>query len=618
MKKNLLAISILFSSIVSFAQHTLNLQPCLAPFYHGVASGDPTSSNVIIWTRVTPDSSELGQMLVVNWKVATDTGMTNIVQSGAVLTDSIIDFTVKVDVGSLSPNTFYYYEFQKGNYYSPRGRTKTNPVGNSVDSLRFAIVSCANFEAGYFNVYASLLQRSDFDAVICLGDYIYEYNTGGYSPNPAVNRQWSPANEIVTLGDYRMRYSSYHLDEDLQRLHQQFPFINVYDDHEITNDAWMNGAENHQPATEGLYSVRKLMAQQAYFEWLPIRQTSVSNPYQIYRTIKYGDLVEFMMLDTRIEGRDEQDGTSGANVTSNSRQLLGTTQYSWLTNNLSTTTSKWKVLGQQVMMAPLKVFGIAVNGDQWDGYPAERTRVYNHILNNNISNMVVITGDIHSSWANDLPTASYNGSTGGGSAGVEFVAPSVTSPGLNLPLGAGAIQLANSHIKYCDLSSHGYIIMDVNNNRTQSDWFNIATIDNQSTSFSYARSHYVNNLQRFLQQTSTASIARNSIYSTKAPICPRVFSPIGLSSNNLAPVVLSLYPNPATDYFSIQMYQAVSGNLDFEIYDINGKLVSKLNQGNIAQGVAKYYIPTTEISSGIYFLKINAAGNSKTIKFVKN
>jgi len=615
MKKILLTLFVL-SSFFTIAQQTL--QSCLAPFYHGVASGDPTSSNVIIWTRVTPDSSEIEQSISVSWKVATDTGMTNVIQSGVTNTDSTIDFTVKVDVGNLSPNTFYYYEFQKGNYYSPRGRTKTNPVGASVDSLRFAIVSCANLEAGYFNVYSSLLQRADFDAVICLGDYIYEYNTGGYSPNANVNRQWSPANEIISLGDYRMRYSSYHLDEDLQRLHQQFPFINVYDDHEFANDAWMNGAENHTPASEGLFSSRKLMAQKAYFEWLPIRQTSVSNPYQIYRNIKYGDLVEFMMLDTRVEGRDEQDGTSGSNVTAANRQLLGTTQYSWLTGKLATSTSKWKVLGQQVMMAPLKVFGVAVNGDQWDGYPAERNRVYNYVSNNNISNMVVITGDIHSSWANDLPTASYNSSTGAGSAGVEFVAPSVTSPGISLPLGASAIQLANSHIKYCDLSSHGYIIMDVNKNRTQSDWFNINTIDNQSTSFTYARSHYVNNQQRFLQQSNSAAVPRNSIYAAKSPICPRVFSPVGLQSNDLAPVVLSLYPNPATDFFSIQMYQAVSGNLDFEIYDLSGMLISKIEKGITEQGVAKYYIPTNEITAGIYFLKINATGNSKTIKFVKN
>ncbi|MDP2384918.1 MAG: alkaline phosphatase D family protein [Bacteroidota bacterium] len=618
MKKLLLSFSILLLSFVANAQqHTLTLQSCLKPFYHGVASGDPLSDGVIIWTRVTSDSSEIGSMMVVNWKVATDTGMTNVIQNGSILTDSTVDYTVKVDVTGLNPNTFYFYEFQYGNYYSPRGRTKTTPIGNNVDSLRFALVSCANFEAGYFNVYSALLQREDFDAVIALGDYIYEYNTGGYSPNAAVNRQWSPANEIVTIGDYRMRYSSYHIDEDLQRLHQQFPFIIVYDDHEFANDAWMNGAENHQPA-EGIWSSRKEMAQKAFFEWLPIRQTSASNPYQIYRNIKYGDLVDLLMLDTRVEGRDEQDGTSGATVTASTRKLLGTTQFNWLTNQLGSSTAKWKVLGQQVMMAPLKVFGVAVNGDQWDGYPAERNRVYDYILNNNISNMVVITGDIHSSWANDLPTSTYNGSTGAGSAGVEFVTPSVTSPGISLPLGASAIQASNSHIKYCDLSSHGYIIMDINKNRTQADWYNISTIDTQSPSFTYAKSFFVNNLQRHLISSSSAAIPRNSIYQLQAPLCPRVLSSVGLNKYDPAPVILSVFPNPTTDYLSVQMYQSVKGNLKFEIYDLSGKLISIQDKHETEPGVAKHVINTSDLLSGIYLLKIDAAGYIKTIRFVKN
>ena len=618
MKKITFCLLLSLLSFISFSQeHTLRLQGCLKPFYHGVASGDPLPNNVIIWTRVTPDSTQIDQTIVVTWRVATDTGMTNIVQTGVVLTDSSADFTVKVDVPGLSPNTFYFYEFQTGSYLSPTGRTRTTPVGNAVDSLRFALTSCANFEAGYFNVYGSLLQRSDFDAVIALGDYIYEYETGGYSPNPAAGRQWSPANEIVTLADYRMRYSSYKLDEDLQRLHQQFPFIIVYDDHEFANDAWMNGAENHQ-VSEGLWSSRKAMAQKAFFEWLPVRQTGTTNPYQIYRSIKYGDLAELIMLDTRIQGRDVQAGTTGATVTSSSRQLLGTTQYNWLTTRLDSCTAKWKILGQQVMMAPLKVFGIAFNGDQWDGYPAERDRVYNYVLNNNISNMVVITGDIHSSWANDLPTSTYNGSTGAGSAGVEFVTPSVTSPGISVPLGATAIQAANSHIKYCDLSSHGYVIMDINKNRTQADWYNVSTIDTQTPSFSYARSFYVSDLQRHLIPGAAAAIPRNSVFYIKAPLCPRVLSTTSVHEDENKPVILSLYPNPANDFLTVQLNQPLEGDLQFEIYDLAGKLIALQMTGGSNIGVSKHTINTEGIVPGIYMLRINAAGHSQTIKFVKN
>lgn len=615
MKKFLLTNLILLClNVFSQIEHKVALQTCLKPFYHGVASGDPLSDRVIIWTRVTPDTNQINQSIVVDWKVATDTGMTNIVNQGVLLTDSSSDFTVKVDVNGLSPNTFYFYEFKANNKYSPRGRTKTTPVGNT-DSLRFALVSCANFEAGLFNVYASLLFREDFDAVLALGDYIYEYNSGGYSPNATVNRQWSPANEILSVADYRMRYSSYRLDVDLQRLHQQFPFIIVYDDHEFANDSWMNGAQNHQTG-EGLWSDRKQCAQKAFFEWLPIRQTGTTNPYQIYREIKYGNLVSLIMLDTRIVGREVQSGTSGTTVNSSSRQLLGVTQFNWLKNKLDSTSAKWKILGQQVMMAPLKVFGVGFNGDQWDGYPAERDRVYNHVLNNNISNMVVITGDIHSSWANDLPTATYNSSTGAGSAGVEFVTPSVTSPGMNIPLGASAIMAANSHIKYANLSDHGYVIMDINQNRTQADWYHVTTIDNSSTSYNYATSFYVNNLQRFLKPTGAASLPRQNIFYTKAPICPRPLLITGANNLEKESIFISVYPNPTFNSITIQYNNPVKEAVKINVTDLTGKSV--LYQELQADlGVNKYYINTTDFSGGVYLIKIQTANGSETIKFIK-
>lgn len=595
--------------------HTVSLQSCLKPFYHGVASGDPMSDRVIIWTRITPDSAQISQTLMVDWKIATDTGMVNVVSQGFALTDSSYDFTVKVDVTGLNPNTFYYYEFKNNGKYSPRGRTKTTPVGNT-DSLRFAMVSCANFEAGWFNVYANLLQRADFDAVISLGDYIYEYQTGGYSPNSNVNRQWQPSNEIVTLSDYRMRYSSYRLDTDLQRLHQQFPFICVYDDHEFTNDAWMNGAENHQ-SNEGPWNSRKLAAQKALFEWLPIRVTGTSNPYQIYRQIKYGNLVDLLMLDTRIEGREVQAGTSGSTVNSSTRQLLGTNQLNWLKNRLDSSTCKWKVLGQQVMMAPLQVFGIGFNGDQWDGYPAERNRIYNHVLQNNISNLVVITGDIHSSWANDLPTSTYNSSNGAGSAGVEFVTPSVTSPGINIPLGASAIMSANGHIKYVNLSEHGYIILDMNNTRTQGDWYHVNSIDNQSTNFTYAKSYYVNNFQRHLIFSNSASLPRNSIYGIMAPICPRNNISTNTFYQEKPSVFISVYPNPAYDFVALQFQNYSDNNCSIKISDISGKVITD-EKIQAPAGVTKHYINTSGLDNGVYLITLKSGEYSETVKFIKH
>lgn len=594
-----------------------SLEACLAPFYHGVASGDPMADKVIIWTRVTPDTVSSDPVLV-SWQMATDTGMTNIVNGGSVITNNNADYTVKIDVTGLNANTWYYYEFECNGKKSPRGRTRTAPQGGA-DSLRFAVVSCANLEAGFFNAYKVLLNRADFDAVICLGDYIYEYETGGYSPNPTANRQWLPANEILSLSDYRERYSSYHLDQDLRRLHQQFPFINVWDDHESANDAWMNGAENHTTSSEGPFAVRKANSKQAYFEWLPIRQqTGATDPYQIFRKLTYGNLVDFIMLDTRLHGRDLQAGTTGATVTSGTRQLLGTDQFTWLGNRLDSSSARWKVLTQQVMIAPLKVFGQAVNGDQWDGYPAERTRVFNHILNNNITDVVAITGDIHSSWANDLPTATYNGTTGSGSAGVEFVTPSVTSPGLSIPLGAAAIQASNSHIKYADLSQHGFIILDLNSNRTQCDWYYINTIDQPSSTYSHAKSMYVNHLERFLRTTVSASMPRNSVFGNLAPICPRIINSSTGLSNNSSPIrLLNVFPNPAQRELVISFLgqQANDGKVTF--YNNLGQKAFEYNfsKGDIFNN--QLQIIVSDLAIGLYNCTVDINNQSLFFKFVK-
>jgi alkaline phosphatase D len=606
------------NSIAQILNRQVALQPCLQPFYHGVASGDPMSDRVIIWTRVTPDTTHNGGPILVSWKMATDTSMQNIVASGSTLTDASKDYTVKVDVTGLQPSKFYFYEFTALGKNSVVGRTRTAPSGDA-DSVRFAVVSCANFEAGFFNVYKVIKNRNDIDAVICLGDYIYEYETGGYAPNANANRTWEPANEILTLTDYRTRYSTYHLDEDLRKLHQQFPFIVVWDDHESANDSWKDGAQNHQP-NEGSWAIRKSNAKQAFFEWLPIRQTGPQNdPYQIFRNIQYGDLLELIMLDTRLHGRDQQAGTTGSIVNDPNRQLLGTDQFTWLGNRLSNTNARWKILAQQVMMAPLQVGGTAFNGDQWDGYPAERTRVYNHIIQNNINNVVVITGDIHSSWGNDLPLPSYNSSTGAGSVGVEFVTPSVTSPGLNLPGGASLVQLANSHVKFCNLNQKGFILLDVNKNRTQADWFFVSTIDQPSSAFTHARSHYVNNNERFLRNTSSVSLPKPELNYIQTNDCPRVITnppPTAITTIE-NPIILGLYPNPVNDYMILQYYNHTSSFVTINIFDLNGKLVANYNDGSRPEGLFHATIPTYSLNSGYYIVRIETQYGTTFAKFVK-
>lgn len=614
MKRLITIICLLQLSAVSAQHSTKSVSPCLAPFYHGVASGDPLSDRVILWTRYTPDSLQSGQQ-IVEWKIAKDTSFSMGLQSGVVITDETMDYTVKVDPTGLTPNTTYYYQFKANNKLSVIGRTRTATSGDC-DSLRFAVVSCANYEAGYFNVFRNLKERNDFDAVVCLGDYIYEYESGGYAPNSNANRQWMPDHEILSLLDYRARYSTYRLDDDLRDLHQQFPFVVVWDDHETANDSWMNGAENHQ-ANEGSFAVRKQAAKQAFFEWLPIRVTGVSDNYQIFREIKYGDLVDLIMLDTRLHGRDEQAGTSGATVTAQGRQLLGTDQFTWLGNRLSNSTARWKLLGQQVMMAPLTLFGSALNGDQWDGYPAERQRVYNHILTNNITDVVVLTGDIHSSWANDLPGNSYNGSTGGGSVGVEFVAPSVTSPGIDVPGGATALMASNSHIKYADLSRHGYVMLDVNKQRVQADWYYVNTVDNSSGDFTYGTSFKSDHLTRHLVAANSASIPRNGIQGFQTENCP-YYAPNTASTNEQNPIVfLGVYPNPAVDVLFINVSIPVAGDVSFSLVDLEGKVLQLSSEVVPQSGSFQFSLDLSKVAAGNYFLRLETTYGVKTVHVVK-
>jgi len=613
MRSILFIFFILLNFSVFGQEHVSRINSCMAPFYHGVASGDPLHDRVIIWTRVTPDTNFTGS-ISVNWRVATDTSMINIVSNGTVITDISKDYTVKVDATGLTENTWYYYEFSALGFNSIRGRTRTTPQFSS-DSLRFAVVSCANYEAGFFNVYKVIKERNDIDAVIALGDYIYEYETGGYSPNPGSGREWLPQTEITTLTDYRTRYSTYHLDEDLMRLHQQYPFIVIWDDHESANDAWKDGAENHTPGTEGNWSDRKSFAKQAFFEWLPIRVTGTTDPYQIYRDISFGNLVEFVMLDTRLHGRDEQDGTTSGTVTDVNRQMLGTDQFSWLSNRLSNTNSQWKVLAQQVMMAPLEVFGVAVNGDQWDGYPAERDRVFNHIINNNINNVVVLTGDIHSSWANDLPTSGYDASLMVGSAGVEFVTPSVTSPGLDLGVASSVIQASNSHMKYIDLNQHGFVLLDVNQTRTQADWFYVNTIDLSSNQYSHGASYFVNASESHLQTSTFMSVPRPGLTNIiQAPNCPRTFSTLSILEEEIK--VIGVYPNPSFGQLSFQLFSNENPNVKIEILDLSGKMVSVVNYTIDTNNIAVLHMDISNLPKGMYIARIESGSSVSNVKFV--
>ncbi len=575
---------------------------CYAPFYHGVASGDPLKNAVIIWTRVTPDGMTLSD-LAVNWRVANNPEMTDIVQSGTFYTNSGRDYTVKVDVTGLNPNSYYYYDFAYDGNNSAVGRTRTAPSGG-VPFARFAVVSCANYEDGWFNAYRHMLNRNDFDAVIHLGDYIYEYESGEFSSD-ITSRTHEPVNEIITIDDYRMRYSHYRLDADLRDLHQQYPFIAVWDDHEFANDAYIGGAENHSPASEGSWAARTNAAKQAYFEWLPIRENPDA-PGQIYRSFKWGTLIDLFMLDTRMEARELQPNLLFGDLDAPGRDLLGDTQFDWLVDNLKTSTASWKLLGNQVMMAPIEVFGLPVYTDMWDGYQFERRSLFDSIVSNNIDNVVVLTGDFHTSWANDLPTEDYDLSAKTGSAGVEFAAQSITSNNFDLEIFEWWAGVFNDHIRYTDFEKHGYIMLNVRKKQTRAEWWYVNTVETPSETAYLGQAWYVKRGQPFLKKAKSM-LSVPEITAPFGGICsPDPMEKVAGKAPSSNMVLLGLYPEPVQNLLSMQLFVPEYGPVSVSIFNLNGQEVLRKDFIAEQQGLQFFQIGTNTLIPGNYVLRINS------------
>lgn len=498
-----------------------------APFLHGVASGDPQHDRVIIWTRVT---SGIQAPIPVNvqWEVARDAGFRRVIRRGHVRTDAALDYTVKVDVVGLPAGTSLFYRFCALGECSVVGRTRTLPTG-SLEQLKLAVFSCANYPAGYFHVYAEAAKLDDVFAAVHLGDYIYEYGADGYASSDAASlgRLSDPATELLTLDDYRRRYAQYRSDTDLQALHAAMPMIAVWDDHEISNDTWRDGAENHDPATEGSFAERRAAAIRAYHEWLPTRVPDPAHPERIYRSFEFGDLLSLHMLDARSVGRDLQldygdfFGAGGfdasafaAAVGDPSRQLLGVEQEGWLAGRLAASTTTWDLLGQQVLMgrmdfpaplvsgqisftdysaliykaqttpalltpqeqAILAQPGIPYNLDAWDGYAVARENVLGAARAYD-RNLVVLAGDTHNAWASDLADFAGN------AVGVEFAAPSVSSPGFEeyfpnenpLAVAAGLAQIVGP-LQYANTYQRGFMIVTVRHEQCTAEWRYVDTV----------------------------------------------------------------------------------------------------------------------------------------------
>jgi alkaline phosphatase D len=486
-------------------------------FIHGVASGDPLSTAIILWTRVTPElpaspavvdvlgsgegPSDGGAegleppvtRVRVQWCLALDEDLTRVVQEGVAETDSARDFTVKIDVQGLAPAVTYHYQFRTADESSPVGRTRTAPDGH-VSRWRAAVTSCANYPYGYFHAYRKIAERSDLDLVLYLGDYIYEFGNGKYGDGTALGRIPDPDREIVTLEDYRRRHAQYRRDPDLQEVHRRHPAVAVWDDHEVADNAWRDGAKNHQAGQEGDYGERKRVAIQAFHEWLPIRAVEAARPERIYRRFSFGDLLDLVMLDTRLIGRDRDidDRCDAEQANDPARSLLGAEQEAWLFSELRASAqrgARWRFLGQQVAFAQFladpPVEGCLRSVDKWSAYGASRTRLLDVLETGAIDNVVILTGDAHSSWGIDIardpfdPRA-YDPVTGRGSLAIELIAPGVTSPAIADPIEALASQqryeATHPHIKFCQQHDRGYFVVDVTHERLRAQWYFVSSV----------------------------------------------------------------------------------------------------------------------------------------------
>ena len=492
-------------------------------FDHGVASGDPSPDGAVLWTRATPVDAAAAGDVPLTWHVALREGGKP-VASGQVTARAARDFTAKATPTKLKAGVEYWYWFEgDGGDRSPAGRFRTLPVGATPD-LTFAVVSCQLYGGGLFNVYDAIAKQPRLDAVLHLGDYIYEYGADGYGADIArkIDRIVEPAHEIVTLADYRARHAQVKRDGNMQAAHARAAFICVWDDHEVANDGWIGGAENHDPATEGDWQARKAAAMQAYFEWMPIRDPLPGRPWEaINRAFEFGDLMTLAMVETRLLARSQQVASKGEGIAPADyvpmmaeralpqRELLGAGQQAWLEGVLASSVKSgkpWQVLGNQVVMAKVAGpdferqlgterftatmaklpavwrdrlaaaiasyrAGLPFNFDSWDGYPPARERLYQAFRRAG-SKPIVLSGDSHAAWANVLHDDAK------AAVAVEFGATAVTSPsyGSLLPGIGKLIAQANDEVLFCDQDNKGYLLLTLDRQAATADFRVVSTV----------------------------------------------------------------------------------------------------------------------------------------------
>lgn len=565
-----------------------------ARFTSGVASGDPKRDAVVIWTRAVA-VNQAGQPLAVAFEVARDAGFEHVIRQGTAWTDARRDWTVKLDIQGLTAGMTLYYRFRAGSVVSAVGRTRTLP-GEETGAIRLALASCSNFPAGYFTAYRAIAQTPDLDAVVHVGDYIYEYGADGYQGDTGrrLGRIHEPAWNLLTLDDYRARFAQYRADEDLQAAHAAAPFITIWDDHETANNSWAGGAQNHDPETEGRWMARRDAALQAYFEWMPMRDPRGGQAAErLNREYRFGDIASVFVIESRLTGRDEpliysrdlpwlenaydmadpaaprflapgetpsgrvqrlrapfdMTGSEPRAVTDYdevlrqaneglapghayrpdserfeaeilaepSRSMLGQAQEAWLAGALTRSVQSgqaWQILANQTVMGRMRApdymtllpqdivraaveadgyarrwlestrWGLPINLDSWDGYPAARERLYDAVKSAR-ARLAVLSGDSHMFWGNDL-----HDPRDGAQIGVEFATAGITSPSGygNLSddervfeIAAEAMTGHNRDISFANVKDRGFVLLTIDHETIMADYVRMETVEAPSS-----------------------------------------------------------------------------------------------------------------------------------------
>ena len=486
-------------------------------FTHNVASGEPGPDSMLLWTRYVPATGD--NAIRLDAEVALDADFARPVSGGSVQTGPWRDWTAKITVDGLKPGTVYWYRFvAPDGSKSPVGRTKTLPAGDA-GRFRLGVFSCSNLPYGWFNAYGHAAARSDLDLWLHVGDYIYEYGTPAATDVRVLDgRTLAPGHEILAITDYRMRYACYRADPDLQRLHQMAPMVALWDDHESSNDSWEGGAQNHQPAKEGDWNLRRAAAMQVYREWMPVSD----EPWKAY---PIGTLATLYRTESRLLARTRpadigatfKAADPGAALKAfrdgawqdPSATMLGSTQESWLAHALKANarSGAWQlvgmgtILGRTVMPqdavswlrsdateksvasfrdnARAAKLGLPMWMDRWDGYPAARSRLLKAAQAAD-ANLVMLSGDSHNAWA-------YGLVEDGRPAGVEFAGHAVTSQGMEGSMAADPAIVArgfiaaNPELKWADTSRRGYMMIEVTPGRVTGEWLFLQTIKARST-----------------------------------------------------------------------------------------------------------------------------------------